>query len=668
VDDNVFKKSAHGGSSCIECHTDFDAENLPHKKKIEPVDCQTCHDDVSTKHPFHKSVVSKGKDKNQDCKQCHGFHNIESPKTPGSKFHRNNQVAACGSCHTAEQSLYLGSKHGKEFLKANKLAPTCLGCHAKNIAFTVDTVSAATLRKLQEEVCINCHIEVAKSVPSGVSSEFIKKYEASVHGKALIAGNAKVATCIDCHGKHENVQISDPSSPMNKLNVSMTCGKCHRAIEKEFNASIHGTTSKKGVHESPVCTSCHGEHDVQGPKDPNSRVSKLHVSADVCTPCHNSLQLNSKYGIASDRIPSYDDSFHGLANKGGSTDVANCASCHGVHNIKPSSDSTSLISKKNLPTTCGKCHPGANQRFGEGKVHVLPLDSHNELLYLISNIYIGLILVTIGGMFVHNTFDFYRKGKRLLKIRRGLIEEEHVGHSLYVRMTLEERLQHFFLLTSFITLVITGFMVRFPDAFYAVWIRSVIPTFFDIRSLVHRIAAVVIIAASLYHCYYLFFTPRGKQLLKDLLPKIDDVYDAIAMMKYNLGIAKHKPELDRFSYIEKAEYWALIWGTVVMGVTGVILWADNYFLGLIGKPMWDVARTIHYFEAILAALAIVVWHFYFVMFNPDTYPMNLAWLFGTITEKEMLEEHPKELTRIKQKKLHGEDISEYIDKSHENDQ
>jgi cytochrome b subunit of formate dehydrogenase len=114
-----------------------------------------------------------------------------------------------------------------------------------------------------------------------------------------------------------------------------------------------------------------------------------------------------------------------------------------------------------------------------------------------------------------------------------------------------------------------------------------------------------------------------------------------------LGISKEKPLLDRFSYIEKAEYWALIWGTIVMTLTGFILWFDNTFMGLLTKLGWDAARTIHYYEAWLAFLAIVVWHFYFVIFNPDIYPMNTAWFTGKISEEQMADEHPKELERIK---------------------
>jgi cytochrome b subunit of formate dehydrogenase len=108
-----------------------------------------------------------------------------------------------------------------------------------------------------------------------------------------------------------------------------------------------------------------------------------------------------------------------------------------------------------------------------------------------------------------------------------------------------------------------------------------------------------------------------------------------------------KPKFARFSYAEKAEYWALIWGTLVMAVTGAILWFDNTFLGLLTKLWWDVARTVHYYEAWLATLSIIVWHFYFVIFNPDIYPINLAFWKGTLTEEEMEEEHPLELEAIR---------------------
>jgi cytochrome b subunit of formate dehydrogenase len=204
-------------------------------------------------------------------------------------------------------------------------------------------------------------------------------------------------------------------------------------------------------------------------------------------------------------------------------------------------------------------------------------------------------------------------------------------------------------------------MLRYPDAFWVVAIRNLNSGIFDLRGLLHRSAAVLLITASMYHLYYIFFTERGNQLIKDLLPRWNDVTDALAVLKYNFGFSKTKPQFGRFSYIEKSEYWALVWGNVVMVATGFILWFDNTFMGLLTKLGWDVSRTVHFYEAWLAFLAILVWHIYFVIFNPDIYPMNLAWLQGTITEAEMADEHPLELEALQRKKLEEKDAMIVVD-------
>ena len=250
-------------------------------------------------------------------------------------------------------------------------------------------------------------------------------------------------------------------------------------------------------------------------------------------------------------------------------------------------------------------------------------------------------------MFIHNLLDFFRKSKIKKMKQRGLIREERHGHSLYLRMSVNERIQHASLAISFLTLVLTGFMLSYPNSWWVSHIRDISSGVFEARSLLHRISAVVMVTVSLYHIYYISFTTSGRQLIKDLLPRYQDIRDAVDVAKFNLGISKTKPKLDRFSYVEKAEYWALIWGTIVMTATGIIMWFDNTFMGILTKLGWDIARTVHYYEAWLAFLAIVVWHFYFVIFNPDAYPMNLAWWKGTITEEEMAEEHPLELEKIK---------------------
>ena len=103
------------------------------------------------------------------------------------------------------------------------------------------------------------------------------------------------------------------------------------------------------------------------------------------------------------------------------------------------------------------------------------------------------------------------------------------------------------------------------------------------------------------------------------------------------------PRFGRFSYVEKAEYWALIWGSAVMVVTGLLLWFDNWFIQFLPKGVLDVALVIHYWEAWLATLAILVWHLYSTVFNPHVYPMNPSWLTGSMPEEMYRHEHPEHL-------------------------
>ena len=217
----------------------------------------------------------------------------------------------------------------------------------------------------------------------------------------------------------------------------------------------------------------------------------------------------------------------------------------------------------------------------------------------------------------------------------------------YLRMTLNERIQHFLLLSSFIILVSTGFALKYPEAIWVGWFRIIFGDYaFEIRGIVHRVAAVIMILDSIYHIIYVTFTKRGRKLIIDLWFRKKDLTDTIGTIKYYLGKSKEKPKYGRFSYIEKSEYWALVWGNVVMGATGIILWFENTFLPVVSNIGMDIATAIHFYEAILASLAIVVWHFYFVIYNPDVYPINKSFFTGYLTREEMEHEHPLELETI----------------------
>jgi cytochrome b subunit of formate dehydrogenase len=165
------------------------------------------------------------------------------------------------------------------------------------------------------------------------------------------------------------------------------------------------------------------------------------------------------------------------------------------------------------------------------------------------------------------------------------------------------------------------------------------------RSVIHRIAAIVMIATSLAHIVYLF-TRRGRGLVFDLLPSLRDVRQAWGNVLYLIGLRREPPAFDRFNYIEKAEYWALVWGTVVMTITGLLLWFANQSLQWMPKWILDLATLVHYYEAWLAFLAILIWHIYQNILNPDVYPMNWAWVTGLISEEQLRHEHGSEWERM----------------------
>ena len=119
-----------------------------------------------------------------------------------------------------------------------------------------------------------------------------------------------------------------------------------RGRRQRFNASIHGQAIARGNTLAPVCTDCHGIHSIKSPVDPNSPVAEQNISRDTCARCHEGVRLSQELGVPGNRVISYFDSYHGLAAEGGSVVAANCSSCHGVHDILPSSDPRSTINPR----------------------------------------------------------------------------------------------------------------------------------------------------------------------------------------------------------------------------------------------------------------------------------------------------------------------------------
>ncbi|MFZ1074236.1 MAG: cytochrome b/b6 domain-containing protein [Verrucomicrobiia bacterium] len=529
----------------------------------------------------------------------------------------------------------------------------CLDCHSDN-TLAITNAAGRTISLFVDEArlkasahktnsCISCHADVTVKHPDDnvppktvncatCHEQQTENYDASVHGLAARAGHLDAATCQDCHDSHEIVPANLPASPLHFSHVAQTCGACHDQEVRDWAISVHGQAMAAGIRDAPTCTDCHSEHKIQALKNTSPQ-----VSAEVCSRCHASERLNTKYNLPGDRVKTFFESYHGLAVQYGSTVAANCGSCHGYHKILPSTDPRSTINKAHLVETCGKCHPGADEKFASGKIH-LDLAAGNggtdfsaKINRWVRRIYLVLIIGTIGAMFIHNALFFLRK----------VAARYRAAVRPVVRMSLAQRWQHFVLAASFIILAITGFALKFPDSFLARALGSSEP----FRRWTHRVAGIVLLLVGLWHLIYLLGSREGRRLVCDLFPVKKDVTDVWTQIRYLLGWSKEKPKMGRFGYAEKMEYWAVIWGTIIMGVSGLMIWFKMDVTRFLPRWAVDVALTIHYYEAVLACLAIVVWHFYHVIFDPDVYPLNPACFDGHVSEEWQKHEHPLDKPR-----------------------
>lgn len=222
------------------------------------------------------------------------------------------------------------------------------------------------------------------------------------------------------------------------------------------------------------------------------------------------------------------------------------------------------------------------------------------------------------------------------------MDTERSGRPLnFIRLNVNEIRQHFIFVVCFVVLALTGIMDWLPQKTFQ-FLGNAKAAVFLSRSIVHRTFGIIMIGTSVYHIYYLLLKPSGRRWLVDMIPTPKDLKDFIHNMLYLVGIKNGPPEFDRFSYKHKAEYGALIAGTFLMSASGVILWSEYYW----EKFVVDVAALIHGMEAVLACLAIIVWHLYEVHLRPHKFPIDKMWLTGIIDEEEMKEEYPLHYKKI----------------------
>ncbi len=357
VEGETYKLSVHGqaGLACTDCHADLArVRDFPHAIPLQTVDCSVCHDRAGRE--FQASVHAQaghelGQENAVRCSDCHGTHDIRPSDDLDSPVFALNLPATCEKCHLSKAITAKGPV-------------------------------------------------------------FVRLYRESIHFKALQkSGLTMSANCAHCHGAHETKRVSDSSSLVSRKNIIQTCGTCHVGIRRDYLEGVHGKDYVKGIKDVPVCTDCHSEHDIFSPQDLRSKVYATRI-AELCVSCHDNVALSRQYGFLTSRMKTYSETFHGTASKFGETRVANCASCHGYHDIRASSDPLSSINPANLPKTCGRCHPGASRRFAESPIHVLPTEvtpSRYRASHTVKKIYILVIVLIISTMVIFVAADLLRR-------------------------------------------------------------------------------------------------------------------------------------------------------------------------------------------------------------------------------------------------------------------
>ncbi|MDP3025353.1 MAG: cytochrome b/b6 domain-containing protein [candidate division Zixibacteria bacterium] len=212
------------------------------------------------------------------------------------------------------------------------------------------------------------------------------------------------------------------------------------------------------------------------------------------------------------------------------------------------------------------------------------------------------------------------------------------------RFTRSQRVQHFLLLVSFIILIVTGLALKFHDS----WFGKLVITLEGgviARGIFHRFAAVLLIFVAFYHFFYIIFTRYGHDEFLLVLPKFKDFKAAFQSVKFTLGLSAEHAEIDKYAPPDKFQYWAVVAGSFLMIITGLVLWYQTQAMLVLPKWAIDITRVVHSYQGVIIAVVILLWHLYIVHLNPKRFPMSRIWIDGKVSLEELKVEHPLEYER-----------------------
>jgi len=215
-----------------------------------------------------------------------------------------------------------------------------------------------------------------------------------------------------------------------------------------------------------------------------------------------------------------------------------------------------------------------------------------------------------------------------------------------IRMSFMFRVQHFLMMISLLVLAVTGFELMYhenPVSRFLIELEGGVLN----RGIIHRVAAVALMAQLVFHAFYMMVSRVGKRELGEFLLTGTDFRDFLQATRYNLGLAAEYPRFGKYGYKEKFQYWGATIGIFLISLTGIVLWAEEFSMRFLPKVMLDLTVVIHGYQGLLIFLILLLWHLYIVHLHPSVFPMNRAWITGTVDAEWIREEHPLEYEKLK---------------------
>ncbi len=587
---------------------------------LDDASCLKCHADRVDPKALQGSVHAK-----LACAECH------SDAQADTHERKKPKRVACGKCHADPAAEFAKSIHTELSRQGVPDVPTCASCHGTHNVYRPTDLRSMVNHLQVDTTCLKCHAgaEIKARHPGMRAPEFVEKYKASVHGRAVhFKGLTVAATCSTCHGHHAIRPAKDPTSSVHRNNIPKTCSECHVGIYKDWEESAHGKAWKAGSAKGPVCTTCHNAHQIE---DPEGRGFRLHTK-DRCGGCHK------------EAATTYRDTFHGKATSLGFVVAATCSDCHTAHRNLPKSDPASTVNPDNLVDTCGRCHKGATANFVRYNPHADPKSAaQSKLVYWVQK-FMHLLLLSVFSFFGIHTLLWLQRSI-VAMVRKEMPHEKEEGP--FVRRFPKTTIAvHATIVVSFLTLVATGFPLRYH---YMGWAKAVLSVFggIEVSRYFHRCMAVVTFGYGFFHLANLVYRRVVKRETglfwgpSSLVPRWKDFVDLLHNLRWFFYLGK-PPQYGRWTYFEKFDYFAVFWGIPIIGLSGLVMWFPGFFTRFLPGEILNVAVIVHSEEALLAAGFIFTIHFFHNHLRPENFPLDTSIFTGRLTLGRFQRERPEE--------------------------